>query len=132
MDIQRKVGRDVAARVADRLEDGDVLGYTHRDYCGMGVEQQDGAYVHGPIWDGWVNVDEPPGSEDHCGGAVFETRDAFVGWLAVQTDHSLSGHDLEREFYRDNQRLTVARVRAFAAGADGRAPQRPVSPHNPS
>lgn len=119
------VGRDVASRVADRLDNGEVLGYAHRDFCGMGLEFQRGVYVHGPVQDWWVNPDKPNDSAWYCGGASFETKEAFVDWLAAQSDHSLSGHDLEHEFYRDNQRLTLARLQAFANGGDGRAPDVP-------
>jgi hypothetical protein len=89
----------------------------------MGLEVQDGVFVHGPIYDWWVQPDKPEDSIWYCGGASFESRETFVDWLARQTDHSLSGHDLEREFYRDNQRLTLKRLAHFASGGDGRVCQ---------
>ena len=116
MSTEERVGLEVARRVADRLEDGDVLANDHRDFCGMGLELFDGTFVYGRVWDGWVRRPRVADLHGDAEGAEFETRRAFVEWLARQTDDSLSGADLERDFYRRNQRLTLARLRAFADG----------------
>ena len=44
---------------------------------------------------------------------AFAQREQFVAWLAGQSDLSLSGLDLPQEWLRANQRLSLARLRAF-------------------
>jgi len=42
-------GRQLAEKVADALQHG-VLMYSHRDYCGMGLQKdRDGNYTYGPV-----------------------------------------------------------------------------------
>ena len=114
------VGAQVAEAVAKRLERGDMLAYSHRDYCGVGLRYADGEYIYGDVSDGqlpstqelqrWLAV--PVRMERR----TFENRDVFVAWLSEQTDHSLYGEDLQPEWLVGNQRLTIGRLVAFANG----------------
>jgi hypothetical protein len=72
-------GHELAQAVADALEQ-DSIGYSHRDYCGTGMEKKGSVYLFGPIWDGGL---EPTHS--------FADTPSFVQWLATQSDKSLAG-----------------------------------------
>ncbi|MBM2576216.1 hypothetical protein JQC91_07850 [Jannaschia sp. Os4] len=116
-----RVGEALARRVADRLvadargretPDGSALAYLHRYHCGQG------------LFYGWTGTTEFWVAEVEDGWPTypplrrFDTADAFVGWLALQTDRSLSGatDPTITAFKLDNQRLTLARLRAYADG----------------
>lgn len=109
------VGEMLAARVADRLDDGAVLIYVHRDYCGMGLAKDEDTYVYASVWDGYpptiADIRTPPV------GQKFASRDKFIEWLASQTDESLSGRELDQAFFHGNQRITVQRLREFTDAA---------------
>ena len=102
----------LATRVADRLDDGAVLTYVHRDYCGMGLAKDEDTYVYASVWDGY-----PPTIADirtEPKGLKFASRDKFIDWLASQSDESLAGLELEKEFFHNNQRITLERLQDFA------------------
>ena len=106
------VGEMLATRVADRLDDGAVLTYVHRDFCGMGLAKDEDTYVYASVWDGY-----PPTIADIRtvpAGLKFPTRDKFIAWLAAQTDESLSGRELDQAFFHGNQRITLQRLQEFA------------------
>lgn len=93
----------MAEQVALCLQTGLRICYHHRDYCGMGLCFIEDKYVYGPVHDGdfWPN---PPGG----GRLEFSSKEAFVSWLARQTDHTFG---LET----DHQSMTVARLEAAIA-----------------
>ncbi len=98
-------GASLAHAVATLLRRGVPIAYEHRDYCGMGLVFEDGAYVYGSFYDGHLQEVV----------ARFDTERDFVAWLAAQTDDALAGHDAP-PFERDNQRLTRARLAAAVNG----------------
>ena len=95
-------GRELAEKVLGALDRGVRVASDHRDYCGMGLAKVTGGYVYGACYDGHPDA-EPT--------QVFATREAFVAWLAVQSDDLLAGREEENPFYRRNQRVTRARLR---------------------
>jgi len=95
-------GRELAEQVATSLVEG-ALCYGHRDYCGMGLEKNaSGNYVYAVVWDGWL---EPV--------HTFHTREAFVQWLAVQSDASLSRVDEPDTWLWNNQVINRERLEEF-------------------
>ncbi len=49
-------GDELAEKVADALQHG-PLAYSHRDYCGMGLETGTaGEYLYGEVWDGGLAI----------------------------------------------------------------------------
>ena len=97
-------GRALAEKVADYLiQKGDIC-YSHRDYCGVGFCFRDGEYHYDYVADGgfygnWVSSSPSPIRR-------FPDRDAFVAWLAKQSDDSLSGAEESQAWVRYNQRIT--------------------------
>jgi hypothetical protein len=92
-------GAMLAGQLADALDRGVAVTYVHRDYCGMGLVRRPDGYAYGPVYDG-----------DLLDSTVFPTRAAFIAWLAVQSDATLSGRDGPAPFDWDNQRITRARL----------------------
>jgi hypothetical protein len=113
------VGTTLANAVATRLEAGRILAFSHPEYCGIGLQCKDGVFVLAEVQDGRMPTAEEVRQWRAAGDQVeyqqFATRSAFVAWLAAQSDASLSGRALAKTFLHDNQRLTLARLRAFAA-----------------
>lgn len=98
-------GQELAEQVATALAH-EALCYRHRDYCGMGLEKDsDGNYVYAAVWDGWP---EPV--------HTFSTRPAFVQWLALQSDASLSRVDEPDTWLWNNQVIDRQRLEEFVAG----------------
>lgn len=111
------VGVNVAKAVANSLEQGAVLAYTHRDYCGVGLRYADGEYIYGEVTDGDLpstkQLQSWPSIPQQMERQTFGSRDAFVSWLSEQSDQSLSGERLHPEWLVGNQRLTLSRLIAF-------------------
>jgi hypothetical protein len=95
-------GASLAGRVASALDGGGELLYNHRDYCGMGLVKTTPGYAYCVVSDG-----QPDPRQS------FPTRDAFVTWLAAQSDFTLSGRESADPFDWDNQRVTRARLLAL-------------------
>jgi hypothetical protein len=111
------IGAALAGQVATRLEQGKTLAYDHPEYCGMGLQFVDGMFVYAEVQDGRLPLPRnlqggPMAGMEH---AMFATRDAFIAWLAGQSDQSLSGQQLADEFLRNNQRITLERLQQFVA-----------------
>lgn len=68
---------------------------------GLGCNQQ-GGYVYGGVWDGGL---EP--------GQVYSSRQAFVAWLATQSDYSLAGLESKDPWAWGNQTITRKRLKEF-------------------
>lgn len=94
-------GGRIANLVADKLQNGKILGYSHRDYCGMGLKADNQQFFYGEIYDGYFNAPK-----------IFENRDLFVTWLAAQSTDSLARLDDEK-FYVENQVITRKRLLEF-------------------
>ncbi len=94
-------GRELAEKIAGALDRGVRVAYDHRDYCGMGLAKVPAGYVYGSFNDG--DPDPEP-------TRAFATREAFVAWLAAQSDEVLAGREEEDPFCRHNQRVTRARL----------------------
>jgi hypothetical protein len=99
-----KIGKELAERVAKRLAMKCDLMFSHRDYCGTGLTWENGNYVYGKVWDGYLT--DPM--------MTFDSEQKFIDWLAEQSDNSLRGND-EDSFHRNNQRLTQARLVDFVS-----------------
>ncbi|MET3133091.1 hypothetical protein AAKU55_003373 [Oxalobacteraceae bacterium GrIS 1.11] len=110
------VGPDLANAVAARLEAGQMLCYSHPEYCGMGLRHTDGVFLYGEVQDGEMMSQSQSlqAGADRGQLLAFASRAQFVAWLAAQSDLSLSGRELPQEWLRENQRLTLERLRAFA------------------
>lgn len=100
------VGHLLAEQVASKLESGQWLGYSHRDYCGMGLEYRERRFVYGELQDGMIYIVK----------RQFDSRSAFVEWLAVQSTASLARLDEADDFVRGNQVITRQRLQAFVTG----------------
>jgi len=97
-------GSTLAKQVADALRRGHSLGYNHRDYCGMGLDYAAGKYRYVEINDGYPQPTQ-----------TFNTRDAFVAWLAQQSDKTLARLEEESPRYWDNQTITQQRLEELVA-----------------
>lgn len=96
-------GYKIAVLVADQLQSGTILGYCHRDYCGMAMKvNENQQFLYGELYDG----------EDFHVPRIFETKEIFVAWLAAQSTESLARGD-DAEFYRNNQVITRNRLMEF-------------------
>ncbi|WP_123864765.1 hypothetical protein [Chitinophaga barathri] len=103
-------GYYLAGLVADKLDEGHSLGYSHRDYCGMGLEKNDkGEYLYGELYDGGMMIP-----------SKFTNRESFVEWLAFQSTASLARLNDKEEFYRGNQTLTRQRLEQFIGQSFGK------------
>jgi hypothetical protein len=103
LELERRTelfGRDLAERIAMKLETRGALGYAHRDYCGMGLEYRDGVWRYGALWDGYM--DKPD--------QQWASRQAFIDWLAKQSDAALANLDSNESFYWGNQTIDRARL----------------------
>ncbi|MDX2254377.1 MAG: hypothetical protein NW214_02575 [Pseudanabaenaceae cyanobacterium bins.39] len=115
------VGIELAQAVANKLEQGFVLAFNHRDYCGMGLQYTDGVFIYAEVQDGFLpkidnlRGDLQNGAMTNIQYLLFYTRAEFIDWLASQSDHTLSGSEIADEFIRNNQRLTVKRLQEFVA-----------------
>lgn len=113
-----KVGVALATQVACKLETGAILAYRHRDYCGVGLRYADKEYICGEVFEGDLpsrqEIKSWPGAE-RMERSTFSTRADFVAWLGEQSDESLSGKQLPDTFSRNNQRLSLERLRQFVS-----------------
>lgn len=98
-------GAELANAVADALDRGVAVAFSHRDYCGMGLVRTEAGYDYGPVYDG--NLYDVK---------TFPTRAAFVAWLAAQSDATFAGREDPSPFNWDNQRITRARLVEAIAG----------------
>jgi predicted metal-dependent HD superfamily phosphohydrolase len=106
-------GRALAEQVAATLDQGHEFGYTHRDYCGMGLALIDGHYCYDELGDGRMprlkDILEP----NDRGGHAFTDRAAFIEWLATQSDYSLCRLEQQIDFYHGNQTVDRDRLLEF-------------------
>jgi hypothetical protein len=100
-------GAALAEQVAEALRQGRMLAHSHRDYCGMGLVYRANSFCYGEVWDGDY-VAEPRLS--------FANQNAFVEWLAGQSDYSLAGLEVDDPWVWDNQTITRRRLEEFVAG----------------
>ncbi|MGF1770416.1 hypothetical protein L4D06_23935 [Enterovibrio makurazakiensis] len=118
MNKNQQFGRDIAERVYEQLIQGKALDYVHYGYCGVGFVSE-GEFIHYTHFDEWLTwqlgTEYQPGGE-HVGIVrTFISKSEFVEWLAIQSDHSLSGAEANDDWYTNNQRVTKARLEWFLA-----------------
>ncbi|HZY82584.1 MAG TPA: hypothetical protein VFE50_23820 [Cyclobacteriaceae bacterium] len=101
--MSQPFGKEFAQRVAQKLKTKSNLMYSHRDYCGTGLTWDNHQFIYCHVNDGY------PAEVI----LSFDTEQAFIDWLAEQSDQSLSGSNDANEFYRNNQRITQARLFDF-------------------
>jgi hypothetical protein len=102
-------GKELMISVADKLEKGFVMQYTHRDYCGHGLRFNNNKFelfVHDD-YNIIIKMEWP-------------SRDDFIDFFSVQSDYSLSGADKAMKelhekdpFFLNNQRITRKRLADF-------------------
>lgn len=97
-----KYGPALAERVADALQTKELMD-THRDYCGMGLRSEEGAYFYGEVWDGGM-----------VSPRKFGDRAEFVAWLAGQSDAAMSRLEEKSPWYWGNQVLNREILENFA------------------
>ena len=95
-------GMALAEKVADGLKYNSI-GYSHRDYCGMGLNYHDGTYNYGELWDGYMMKPS----------LQWSSTQSFVQWLAQQSDASCGRLEESDQFYWGNQTITRQRLMAF-------------------
>lgn len=96
------IGPELATKVADALHHGSI-GHSHRDFCGWGLEYENGQYSYGTLWDG--GMDKPE--------LTFNDRQAFIDWLSEQSNATLANIHKEDSFYWGNQVITRDRLEQF-------------------
>ncbi|WP_257461082.1 hypothetical protein [Archangium lipolyticum] len=95
-------GPELAWSVARRLKTGASLGFSHRDYCGMGLfKDEDGSFVYTSLWDGFSDRE----------WRRFKDEEHLARWLAQQSDLSLSNYGDDFSFL--NQTLNRKRLEEF-------------------
>jgi hypothetical protein len=102
---ETKVGKELAERVAKRMMLKCDLMYDHRDYCGTGLTWTNGSFLYGKVYEGYQM--HPIKS--------FNNEQEFVGWLEEQSDKSLDGSDEGDPMFKNNQRITIARLYGFVS-----------------
>lgn len=114
-------GKELAMAVADRMQRGDTLSYSHRDYCGTGLRFSDENFIYGEVVDGELPSEAELLSwttrPSEIERLVFSSRTSFVDWLASQSDATLVGTGLQPAWLVGNQRITGRRLRSFASGS---------------
>jgi hypothetical protein len=108
-------GRVMAAKIADLLEKGETIIQGQKDFCGTGLAFVDGRFVYDDMRDGRLAclTTTPPSFDQSL--AIFSDRNAFVAWLAGQSDESLSGKREHRDPWSRTQRITMSTLRAVAS-----------------
>ncbi len=98
-------GNEIAQNVADFLENNGVIANSHRDYCGMGLIQEDGVYYYCICADGTAFYPQE----------AFNDQKAFIKWLSAQSDDTMSRkHEPNiTPFDIDNQCITKERLLNF-------------------
>ncbi|EFC46575.1 predicted protein [Naegleria gruberi] len=97
-------GSEFALKVAKALVSGKNIVNNHRDYCGLALFYENSEYVLAYCNDG---CDFDPIEK-------FASEEAFVEFLAKQSDFTLSGADKNSKLYeestfaRNNQRINRA------------------------
>lgn len=110
------IGKQLATEVTIRLECGNVLAHDHRDYCGMGLRYAEGYFIYSEVYDGQLPLEGEVKNWQEAGDVErksFNSRSAFINWLAKQSDESLSGKELANAWLHGNQRLTLERLKCF-------------------
>lgn len=108
-----KLGDDLAQRVYEYLERNNSIGFSHYGYCGVGFVKQGQSilYTH---FDEWLTYRTGklyvPGEEYLGIIRIFPEKDAFIRWLAAESDYSLSGIESGDDWYTGNQRISRHRL----------------------
>lgn len=116
---RRKFGEHLARRVVKQLKidnhNRGGLYHDHRDYCGHGIVYRDGTFMLMRVIEGWIERSDTL--------ATWEDEEAFVAFLADQSDFTCSGGDPEAElfltdsdFERNNQRINESWMEEYASG----------------
>ena len=112
-----EIGTALANTVADRLYAGQTLAYNHPEYCGIGLAYENGQFVCAEVYDGQLmsegQYQRGLAQGDALEFQAFPSREAFVAWLAAQSDEQFSGRHLPNAWAHDNQRLTLQRLKEF-------------------
>lgn len=105
-------GEDLTQKVAERLLNGEVLKYVHRDYCGHGLSHDGSNYILATYLDGTLSSIV----------LQWNNRDDFVAFLREQSDFTMSGASpgikelaATENFYLTNQTITRSRLVEFVS-----------------
>lgn len=108
-------GRELAEQTTQKIRTakrGSGMYYSHRDYCGMGIEYdtEKSVFNFGYCYDGY-GIREV--------SKTFATDAELIDWLAIQSNKTLSGCFAEYDFYESdsfkqgNQRITRAMLETY-------------------
>lgn len=119
MKNDQQYGINLSERVYEFLKQGSSISSSHYGYCGVGFVFDKNVihYTHFDEWLTWRG-----GKRYELGGEYlgiiksFATKQEFVGWLSIQSDHSLSGFKTGDDWYINNQRITKSRLERFLQG----------------
>lgn len=92
-------GELLAQKVATYLEQGNVIAYDHKEYCGMGFAYWKEIFYYGFVEDGYYL----------SATQKFESKMLFVTWLATQSDNSFCEKKGE-DWIRDRQGISKERL----------------------
>ncbi len=96
-------GVELASRVARHLERGGEIAHNHQGYCGHGLGLRDGQFLYVDMGVGGADPFQYPTRALER----FADRDAFISWLAQQSDDTMCGWG---EDTIGNQRITRSRL----------------------
>jgi len=119
MNSEQSYGKALSELVYDSLKLGDSISFSHYGYCGVGfvLDKEIIHYTHFDEWLTWKRGERyKPGGKYLGIIKSFATKQEFVDWLSLQSDHSLSGIETGDDWYIDNQRITKSRLERFLQG----------------
>ena len=86
---QQNMGYPLATEVANYLEQQHVIAPSHTYYGGMGLGFNNGVFVYARVYEGELARKEEVVSSASTDYREFLERNAFIDWLAAQSDQSL-------------------------------------------
>ncbi|HCL56791.1 MAG TPA: hypothetical protein DHW82_07265 [Spirochaetia bacterium] len=111
---KKRYGKELAAKVIEKLKKTSQMSNNHRDYCGIGLFFYSGLFTFCPVWDSMPHLDKAIIS--------FQNDKEVIQFLAEQSDFSFSGADSKsvfsekNEWYLNNQRINQTMINDFLSG----------------
>ena len=112
-----EIGFYLAKKVTEYLIQHKEICYCHKEYCGTGFYYDNNKIYYTHFQDGAPELYYRDRTNSLYGGIIseFNTFEEFENWLENQTDHSLSGYEVDSQFYINNQRVTKQRLQELFA-----------------
>lgn len=114
-------GLELATKIAEYLMAGKSIHFEHYGYCGVGFifYKEQLLYTHFDEWCLYMyDTRYTPGGPYTGIVKSFAEPQAFIAWLAQQSDHSLHGYESADPWYMGNQRITRERL-IYALNSQG-------------